>query len=110
MEVVEFEEDRAMGVVIHDGDTESSGRVTFGSSGPERTTITISVDMPWLDDSAAAARLTSLIERNQIRPPFGASRGWLDQDIDGARQPTASGDIYERWLMLRRCDSKGLAR
>ncbi|MDP3984927.1 MAG: hypothetical protein Q8Q52_08000 [Acidimicrobiia bacterium] len=70
MEVVEFEEDRAMGVVIHDGDTESSGRVTFGSSGPERTTITISVDMPWLDDSAAAARLTSLIERNQIRPPF----------------------------------------
>ena len=62
MEVVEFVEDKSMGVVIHDGPSETRGRVTFASDGPDRTTITISADMPWLEEPADSSRLKAMIQ------------------------------------------------
>jgi len=62
MEVVEFEEDQAFGVVIHDGPTETIGRMACEAIGPERTRITISADMPWLDETADSSRLQIMIQ------------------------------------------------
>jgi hypothetical protein len=63
MEVVEFEPDRAFGVAIHDGPTETRSRTTFEAEGPERTTITISAEFADLDESMESV-ITSLIERS----------------------------------------------
>ena len=57
MEVTEFEENHAMGVVIHDGETETLGRMVCEPLGSDQTRIFISADMPWLDDPAASSRL-----------------------------------------------------
>jgi hypothetical protein len=62
MEVTEFDPDRAMAVVIHDGDNETLGRMTCESAGPDRTKIVITADMPWMDDSADAGQLEAMIQ------------------------------------------------
>lgn len=62
MEVTEFEENRAMGVVIHDGDTETFSRMVCEPVGSDRTRIVISADMPWLDDPDASAGLNEMIQ------------------------------------------------
>ena len=51
MEVVEYEPNRAMAMVTHDGPQEIFGRATFESLEPERTRITLTVEMPGMDDS-----------------------------------------------------------
>jgi len=63
MEVVEFEPDRAFGVVIHDGPTEVRGRVTFKAESQERTTLTISAEPAGFDESMRSS-FTSLMERS----------------------------------------------
>ena len=63
MEVVEFEPERAMGVVIHDGPAETRGRVTLEAMGPNRTRLTIQADMLGLDESMRDV-LTSLVKRS----------------------------------------------
>ena len=72
MEVVEFEPNRAFGVVIRDGPTETHGRVTFADEGQGQTTITIGADFLGMDDSnktliatlmqRSAANIKQLIE------------------------------------------------
>jgi hypothetical protein len=64
MEVVEYEPDRAFGGVIREGATETRGRMTFAAESGHRTVLTISVDVPGMDESMDARRLTSLIERS----------------------------------------------
>jgi hypothetical protein len=63
MEVVEFEPNRAFGVVIHDGPTETHGRVTFKAESRERTTLTINVEFADMDESMESL-ITSLMERS----------------------------------------------
>ncbi len=63
MEVVEFEPERAFGVVIHDGPAETRGRVTFAAEGQDGTKITISAEMLGLAESMRDL-LTSLMERS----------------------------------------------
>jgi hypothetical protein len=63
MEVVEFEPDRAMGVVIHEGPTETRGRVTFEAESQERTTLTINAEFADMDESMESV-ITSLVERS----------------------------------------------
>ena len=63
MEVVEFEPDRAFGVVIHEGPTETRGRVTFKAESQERTTITISAEFADMNESMESL-ITSLMERS----------------------------------------------
>jgi hypothetical protein len=64
MEIVEFESNRAMGAVIHDGPTETRGRVTFKAEGQERTTLTFDIEFPGMDESTDTSLPTSLIERS----------------------------------------------
>jgi len=63
MEVVEFEPDRAFGVLIHDGPTETRGRVTFTPEGQNRTKLTISAEFADLGESMRSA-ITGLVERS----------------------------------------------
>jgi hypothetical protein len=63
MEVVEFEPNQSMGVVIHDGPTETRGLVTFKAESQERTTLTISAEFADMDESMESM-ITSLVERS----------------------------------------------
>jgi len=63
MEVVEFEPNRAMGVVIDDGPSETRGRVTFEAVGQGQTTLTIGAEFADMDESMGS-RITSLVERS----------------------------------------------
>lgn len=64
MEVVEFEPNRAMGTVIHDGPVEMRGRVTFEAVDDDRTAITFNVELPGMDESMDKSSLTSAMERS----------------------------------------------
>jgi hypothetical protein len=46
MEVVEYERNRAFGVVTHDGPVEIRGRATFEAVGSDRARLTLSADFP----------------------------------------------------------------
>lgn len=63
MEVVEYERDRAMGVLTHDGPVEMRGRATFEPLGPDRTKLTVTADIPGMDDSMKSL-ITSGMERS----------------------------------------------
>ena len=63
MEVVEFEPDRAMGVVIRDGHTETRGRMTSKPESQGRTILTISAEFMDMDESMVG-RITGLVERS----------------------------------------------
>lgn len=64
MEVTEFDPPRAMGVSISDGDTDSLGRGTLEERGPERTLLTISADVPDLDDAETAQSVKTMMGRS----------------------------------------------
>ena len=51
MEVVEFEPNRAIGMIIHDGPVEMRGRTTFEAVSDGQTTLTINVEIPSMDES-----------------------------------------------------------
>src|SRR5512144_1733934 len=68
MEVVEFEPDRAFGVIIHDGPVEMRGRATFEAVSDHQTIITTFVELPGMDESMDKSFLISRLERSgQIR-------------------------------------------
>jgi hypothetical protein len=51
MEVVEFEPNRSIGMIIHDGPVEMRGQTTFESVSDGQTTLTINVEIPSMDES-----------------------------------------------------------
>ncbi len=63
MEIVEYERDRAMGGVIREGPVEMRGQMTFDAVNENRTRLTLSAEIPGLDESAAA-RIRSLMQRS----------------------------------------------
>ena len=68
MEVVEFEPNRAIGMIIHDGPTELRGRTTFEAISDSQTKITLIIDIPGMDESTDKTFLNSRLERSaQIR-------------------------------------------
>jgi hypothetical protein len=64
MEVVEFEPNREMSVVIHDGSFEIRGKVTFESAGNDKTTISFDIVFPSMDESMDTSVIKGLIERS----------------------------------------------
>lgn len=64
MEVVEFEPNRAMATVIHDGPVEMRGRVTFEAVSDNQTNITFNVELPGMDESMDKSFLTSRLKRS----------------------------------------------
>jgi hypothetical protein len=64
MEVVEFEPNRMLGIVIHDGPIEIRGRATFEAADHGRTTLTMNVEFPGMDESMDTSLLASQMERS----------------------------------------------
>lgn len=65
MEVVEFEVERAMGVVINDGPMETHGRAIFEPDGDGGTRVVLEIDMPWLDETEMDPNMIAgLIQRS----------------------------------------------
>lgn len=68
MEVVEFEPNRAIAMVIHDGPAEMHGRTTFETVGENQTRLTTIINIPWMDENADKTFLNGKLERSaQIR-------------------------------------------
>ncbi|MBI5029146.1 MAG: SRPBCC family protein [Chloroflexi bacterium] len=63
MKVVEFEPNKAFGVLINDGLSVTHGRVTFETVNEKQTTLTIHADFPDMDESMKS-RITGLVERS----------------------------------------------
>lgn len=63
MEVVEFEDDKTMAVVIHDGDApEARGRMTCRPVGYNETKLTISAELPGVEESVDSSSLKAMIQ------------------------------------------------
>ena len=54
MEVVEFEPDRAIGMITYDGPVEIHGRVTFEAAGEDQTILTLHVEFLGMDESTGS--------------------------------------------------------
>lgn len=63
MEVAEFEPEQSIGVIIHDGSTETHGRILFKAESQGRTRITNSAEFVNLDESMEST-ITGLVQRN----------------------------------------------
>ena len=64
MQVVEFERDRAIGMLIHDGPAEMRGRATFESVSPNQTRMTVIVEIPGMDESADTSFIAGRLQRS----------------------------------------------
>ena len=62
MEIVEFEPNRAVRMVVHDGPVEMIARATYEAEGDDRTTLTLIVEFPGMDE-AMAGMLTSEMDK-----------------------------------------------
>jgi uncharacterized membrane protein len=68
MEVVEFEPNRVIAMLIHDGPAEMRGRTTFQAISEHQTRLTIIIDIPWMDENTDKTFLNSRLESSaQIR-------------------------------------------
>ena len=68
MEVVEFEPNRVLAMLIHDGPAEMRGRTTFEAISNNQTKLTTMIDIPWMDENTDKTFLNSKLERSaQIR-------------------------------------------
>jgi hypothetical protein len=63
MEVVEYEPNRAIAMVIHDGPAVMRGRTTFEAISEAQTRLTITIDIPGMDASADKTFLNSRLEQ-----------------------------------------------
>jgi len=64
MEVVEFEPNRTIAMLIHDGPNEMQGGTTFEAVSSEQTRLTLIVDIPGMDASTDKTFLNNLLERS----------------------------------------------
>jgi predicted ester cyclase len=68
MEVVEYEPNKAIAMVIHDGPAEMRGRTTFEALNDNQTILTTFIEIPGMDDSMDKSFLLSRLERSgQLR-------------------------------------------
>ena len=64
MEIVEFEPNRAVGMVVHDGPVEMIARATYEAESENRTRLTVNVELPGMDESMDTSTLTSGIQKS----------------------------------------------
>ena len=64
MEVVEFDHEHAIAFSVHDANMDMRGRATFEAKGPERTLLTVTTDIPGLDDPSANELITKGMQRS----------------------------------------------
>ena len=63
MEVVEFERDRSIGMLIHDGPAEMRGLATFEPIAEGRTRITVTLELPGKDRKVDITRMAGSLQR-----------------------------------------------
>jgi hypothetical protein len=63
MDVVEFEPNRAIGMITHDGPVEIHGRATFEAVGEDQTILTMHVEIPGMDEPMGSM-MTSAIQKS----------------------------------------------
>ena len=63
MEIVEFEPNRAVGMIIHDGPVEMIARATYEAESDDRTRLTVNVEIPSMDESMGSM-LSSAIQQS----------------------------------------------
>jgi len=64
MEIVAFEPNQVLGMVIHDGPVEINGRATYEAENDNRTTLRLSLEFPDMDESMDTGLLTSQIQQS----------------------------------------------
>lgn len=64
MEVVEWEPERAAGFAIRDANMEMQGGATFEAIEPDRTRLTVSADVPGLDDEEQGSHMSTMMKRS----------------------------------------------
>lgn len=64
MEVVEFDPNRAIAMIIRDGPAEMRGRTTFEAIGESQTKLTMVIDVPGMDEHADKTFLNSRLENS----------------------------------------------
>jgi hypothetical protein len=62
MEVVEFELNKSMGMIIKDGPVEIRAFAVYEAKGPDQTTLTLKTEFLGLDESVTKSALTSQME------------------------------------------------
>lgn len=68
MEVVEFEPNSLIAMVIHDGPAVMHGKTTFEAISDNQTRLTTIIDIPWMDEKTDKTFLNSRLENSaQIR-------------------------------------------
>lgn len=67
MEVVEFEPDRTMGIVVHDGPVEMRARLIFEGVGESQTKVTTILDMPGTEESMDTSFILSRLKQSGRR-------------------------------------------
>ena len=68
MQVMEYEPNRVIAVIIHDGPAVMNSRTTFESINANQTKLTTIIDIPRMDENADTTLLNSRLEHsNQIR-------------------------------------------
>jgi hypothetical protein len=68
MEVVEFELNRVIAMVIHDGPAVMHGRTIFEAIDDSQTKLTTLIEIPWMDENADKTFLNSRLEHSaQVR-------------------------------------------
>lgn len=64
MKVVEFEPDRIIGMVIHDGPVEMRSRAIYEAEGSDRTRLTFNVELPGMDESTDTAPIARAMQQS----------------------------------------------
>lgn len=64
MEVVEFEPNKAMGVIIREGPAETRSRVTFEAVSPNQTRLATFIEFVGMDENTDMTRMNSMLERS----------------------------------------------
>jgi uncharacterized membrane protein len=62
MEVIEYAPNQAFSTLIYDGPVEIRGRVTFEPAGGERTTVTMFIELPGMDETMDTSFLMHRLE------------------------------------------------
>lgn len=64
MEVVEYEPNKVISMLIHDGPVEMRGKTTFEALNDHQTILTVFIEIPGMDDSMDQTFLLSRLERS----------------------------------------------
>jgi polyketide cyclase/dehydrase/lipid transport protein len=75
MEVVEWDRPRALAMAIHDSNMEMHARATFEPDGPDKTLLTISTEMPDMEESVVG------VVRGRMERTIANVKALIESDV-----------------------------